>query len=71
MAALVAEWAAEYRERHDVPADEPFVIPSWRRLPDFMDDLVLGVMPDPSVAGFRFYPDSRVEVVRRGDVIVP
>jgi hypothetical protein len=62
--AEVAAWINDLYE-FDGP-DDSVEWPSWKRLPDFLDDIVLGVMPDPSVAGWRIYPDGRVEVVRRG-----
>jgi hypothetical protein len=63
--ADVAAWVAGLQEdcdRHR--GHDPIEWPSWKRLPDFLEDRLGPV--SSSTAGWRFYADGRIEIVTRG-----
>lgn len=59
----IDRWAAEHRAYVGLKLNEPFFIPFWQRLPDFVD-----VSPwngNPNIAGWRFDADNHMEAVPR------
>ena len=62
--ADVAAWVAAWNEEHG--KDGPVDWPSWKYLPDILDEVGLDLNGDPSIKGWRIYPDGRIEVVHRG-----
>ncbi|MGH3117182.1 MAG: hypothetical protein ACRDQ2_08720 [Gaiellales bacterium] len=61
--AAIAQFAAGFRERHDLQAGEEFFLGRWRWLPDDIDTSAFEGRPE--FKGWRFTADNRMEPVRR------
>jgi hypothetical protein len=60
----VAKWVAVWNEEHG--KEGPIEWPSWKYLPDILNEVGVNLNGDPSIKGWRIHPDGHIEVVRRG-----